>query len=59
MKYAYVAPKSSLSPIFGTSNPGLNSSIGRLTNFIGPGEAGRPPVILSHFPESEEQHSNF
>ena len=27
-----------LSPIFGTSNPGLNSSIGRLTNFIGPGE---------------------
>ena len=39
MKYAYVAPKSSLSLIFGTSNPGLNSSIGRLTSFIGPGEA--------------------
>ena len=43
MKYAYVAPKSSLSPIFGTSNPGLNSSIGRLTIFIGPGEAGPGP----------------
>ena len=43
MKYAYVAPKSSLSPIFGTSNPGLNSSIGRLTIFIGPGEVGAAP----------------
>ena len=32
-----------LSPIFGTSNPGLNSSIGRLTNFIGPGEGGAAP----------------
>ena len=28
-----------LSPIFGTSNPGLYSSIASLTNFIGPGEA--------------------
>ena len=43
MKYAYVAPKSSLSPIFGTSNPGLYSSIASLTNFIGPGEAGAAP----------------
>ena len=44
IKYAYVAPKSSLSPIFGTSNLGLNSSIGRLTIFIGPGEAGPGPA---------------
>ena len=44
MKYAYVAPKSSLSPIFGTSSPGLNSKIGRLTNIIGPGEAGDAPA---------------